>query len=428
MKKTTIYLFILFLFYASNLMADQKTVYLRNGNVLKGEIVDQTASYIDLKLPNDEVKRIPKQSIKTISYRDRANPAKVITETVPQIVEDPTKNVPVLPVEPPPVAKKPSTRVVRDPLNRHYVDFYAGGGSGNLSSQSVNFFYQFQNLQTIFSEQTPFLLTGAPKPKANGAASGGIIYRWKRFSFEGGGLLTHSTTASQNIGPEERPLIVSGSYPEEARFGFAKTSYSVLARSNFELYPTIGFLRLWNRTTDDQSTIFQEGSAAGKSVFHSSENQKGGFAGIGFAYHFGSKFEIRTEYQALQMKGSQSYDQQYIAVGLSDPYPVFILPTNHSVDWMSWGSHLSLKLTYFWKYGIGFWFAYDSYRWKYNFQGGNLSLMQRLDDDVLPPDQALLLNLTHNLYANFLGGGNSKADAVQLGVSKSINFGSEEEF
>ncbi|EPG65708.1 hypothetical protein LEP1GSC061_1054 [Leptospira wolffii serovar Khorat str. Khorat-H2] len=37
-------------------------------------------------------------------------------------------------------------------------------------------------------------------------------------------------------------------------------------------------------------------------------------------------------------------------------------------------------------------------------------------------------NLARNLYASLVGRGNTKANSVQFGISKAINFGSEENF
>ncbi len=427
MKKNSFFIFLYLFFSATAVYSEAQTIYLRNGKVLHGEVTNQTQTYIDLELANKEIQRINKTAILRISYKETGVEEKKKVE--PPIREKPIETIPPVPVvTDPPKPSKPGTRVVRDPLQRHFLEFYTGAGSGTFAPQSVDFYYKYQNLRSFIDGGTPFLLSSGPKQTSNGAASGGIAYRLKKFSLETGGFLIHSSTTSQNIGPEATPILVSGTYPEELRAAFAKVSYSILAKPNYELYPTAGYIRIWNKTADDKSTVFQDGSVAGKSVFHASENLKGMSAGLGFAYHFGSKWEARMEIESLTLKGTQSIHQQYNAIILTPPYLLFVLPVDHSIQWRASGNHLSLKFTYFWKMGLGFWIGLDSYQWKYTFQKGDFATSTKLDDDPPSLEQALLSNISQNLYASQVGSSGTKATSIQLGVSKAINFGPEENF
>lgn len=424
MKSKILFLFLLFL--PTVLFAESQTVYLRNGQILHGDVTNQTATHIDIKLQNGETKRIQKDSILRIAYREpQKEEPKKAEPPIPVEKQEPKKQEPDI-VSPPPVVKE-AKRVVRNPLERHYIDFYLGAGNGTFSPQTIDFYYKYQNIRSLIIDATPFFLAGGPKRNAGTSVSAGINYKFKKFSFEAGGMQTNTSTSSKNIGPEAEPILVYGSYPEEMKAAFFKASYSALSKSNFELYPSVGYIRTWNRTKDSQSQVLQPDNVGGKSNFQASESLRGTSVGLGFAYLFGSKFEIRSEFESLTMKGSQSIHQDYTAVTLSPPLVLFVLPADYSFDWKAKGTHTSLKLSYFWKMGIGFFIKYDSYQWTYSLQDGNFPITLSLDSD--PPTLSELIgwNLGQKLLAQTINA-TSKATSIQFGVSKTLNFGPEENY
>ncbi|TGK07500.1 hypothetical protein EHO59_05200 [Leptospira semungkisensis] len=425
MRKKLAFLICLFLLPYS-VFSEPQTIYLRNGKTLKGEILNQTATYIELELPNKEVQRIQKVTILRIAYKDGTTPPpEKKPEPIPEKPPEPAV-VPPPVVAPPPVAKV-YKRVVRNPLERNFLEFYAGGGGGKDDSHAINLYYKYQNIFAVVTNGTPFLLTKGPNQTPNGAGTAGIAYKFKRFSIEAGGMSTHSSSTSQNIGPEAQLILVTGTYPQELKAGMFKTSYSLLAKPNFELYPTIGYTRIWNKTTDDQSTVFQPSNVTGYSIFHSSEQLKGGTFGLGFAYLLGSKFEARLEVERMQLKGNQTLHQQYSVTTLAIPTQPLILPADYTFSWKATGNHVSLKLSYFWRMGLGFWIRYDSYQWNYSLQDGTFPSVIKPGDPAPSLLQATQLNLQDKAIAGSVGSV-SKATTLQIGISKALNFGPEEDF
>ncbi|PJZ50881.1 LA_0442/LA_0875 N-terminal domain-containing protein [Leptospira saintgironsiae] len=420
-------LFLVLLFLPVVLFAEPQTVYLRNGQILHGDVINQTATFIDLKLQNGETRRIQKETILRISYREpqKEDPKKTEPPIVPVEKQEPKKQEPEI-VSPPPVQKE-AKRVVRSPLERHYIDFYLAAGNGTFSPQTIDFYYKYQNIRSLIIDATPFYLAGSPNRTAGTSVSAGINYKFKKFSVEAGGMETNTSTSSKNIGPEAEAIIVYGSYPEQMKVAFLKGSYSAFSKSNFELYPSVGYIRTWNRTKDSNSQVFQADSVAGKSNFQASESLSGTSVGLGFAYLFGSKFEIRPEFESLTMKGSQSIHQDYTAVSLSPPNVLFVLPADYSFDWKAKGTHASLKLSYFWKMGIGFFIKYDSYQWSYSLQDGNFPITLSLDSDTPTLSELISWNLGQKLLAQTINA-TTRATSIQFGVSKTLNFGPEENY
>ncbi|WP_367898002.1 hypothetical protein AB3N61_15270 [Leptospira sp. WS58.C1] len=424
MKSKFLFLFLLFLPVV--LFAEAQAVYLRSGQILHGDVVNQTATYIDLKLQNGETKRIQKENILRISYREPQKEEPKKTEPVTAVEkQEPKKEEPAI-VFPPSIVKV-AKRAVRNPLERHYVDIYLGAGSGTFSPQTVDFYYKYQNIRSLFIDATPFYLAGSPNRTAGTSVSAGINYKFKKFSLEAVGMEINTSTSSKNLGPEGDPIVVYGSYPEQMKAAFFKGSYSALSRSNFELYPSIGYIRTWNRTKDSHSQVFQPDSVGGKSNFQASESLIGTSVGIGFAYLFGSKFEVRPEFETLTMKGSQSIHQDYTAIFLAPPFTLFVLPADYSFDWKAKGTHTSLKLSYFWKMGIGFFIKYDSYQWKYSLQDGSFPITLSLDSDPPTLSELVSWNFSQKLLAQTINA-TGKATSIQFGVSKTLNFGPEENY
>ncbi|TGJ99554.1 hypothetical protein EHO59_17055 [Leptospira semungkisensis] len=429
MKIRSILIFLCTLFFVFVTNLEAKTVFLRDGKVLEGEIITQTATYIDLELPNSEVLRIQKKSILKISFGKSDPPKpKVI---VGQKEEIPKEQDPIIPATtennpPPNTGPKLPTRVVRDPLERHFLEFYVGEGSGNLSSHTVGFFYKVQSLKNTIATDIPFVLTTGPNHTSKGSTSGGAAYKYKRFNMEAGGFSIRTSSSSQNVGGgTANPPVVTGSYPEELRGASAKVSYSFIAKPNYEFYPTLGYLQIWNKTRDDNSALVQVGNLAGKSTFHALENLKGMTIGLGFAYHFGSKWEIKTEVESISLKGSQSIRQDLIFSPVTPPYMLTDLPSTDSIKWKAKGYNASFKVTYFWKMGLGFWIGIETYRWKYEFQKGDFVTYQVATPPS--PQQALMDSISQNIYASHTAS-NTKATSIQIGLSKAINFGPEEIF
>lgn len=424
MKSRILFLFLFIL--PLSLFAESQTVYLRGGQVLHGDVTNQTATHIDLKLQNGEIRRIQKENILRIAYREPQKEETKKTEPPisPAEKQEPQKKEPDIVT---PSVLKEAKRVVRSPLERHYIDFYLGAGNGTFSPQTIDFYYKYQNIRSLFVDATPFYLAGGPNRSAGTSVSAGINYKFKKFSFEAGGMETNTSTSSKNIGPEADPILVYGSYPEQMKAAFFKGSYSALSRSNFELYPTVGYIRTWNRTKDSHSQVFQADSVGGKSNFQASESLSGTSVGLGFAYLFGSKFEIRPEFESLTMKGSQSIHQDYTAIFLAPPYTLFVLPADYSFDWKAKGTHTSLKLSYFWKMGIGFFIKYDSYEWKYSLQDGSFPITLSLDSDPPTLSELVSWNFSQKLVAQTINA-TSKATSIQFGVSKTLNFGPEENY
>ncbi|PJZ78457.1 LA_0442/LA_0875 N-terminal domain-containing protein [Leptospira neocaledonica] len=425
MKSKILFLFLLFL--PVILFAEPQTVYLRNGQVLHGDVTNQTATHIDIKLQNGETRRIQKENIQRIAYREpqKEDPKKTELPVTPTDTQGPKKQEPEI-VSPPPVQKQ-AKRVVRNPLERHYIDFYLGVGNGTFSPQTIDFYYKYQNIRSLLIGATPFYLAGNPNRSAGTSVSAGINYKFKKFSLEAGGLETNTSTSSKNIGPEAEAIVVYGSYPEQMKAAFFKGSYSALSKSNFELYPSVGYIRTWNTTKDSHSQVFQAGNVGGKSNFQASESMSGTSVGLGFAYLFGSKFEIRPEFESLTLKGSQSIHQDYTAIFLAPPYTLFVLPADYSFDWKAKGTHTSIRLSYFWKMGIGFFIKYDSYQWKYSLQDGSFPITLSLDDDPPTLSELTSWNFSQRLLAQTMNA-TSRATSIQFGVSKTLNFGPEENY
>ncbi|EQA46080.1 hypothetical protein LEP1GSC050_3762 [Leptospira broomii serovar Hurstbridge str. 5399] len=408
---------------------------------MKGEIINHTATAIQLKLPDGNVVEIIKTSILRISFRDAPPPKqeekvgpspeeleaarKLEEENAAKLAEDAKRNALL-------EEKKAKRQKEIDDSKRHSLEFYTGFGQGSYHYQTLDYYEKFSNFVALTNNGKGPIF-GSPQTKGKAPLNVSIRYSLNRLVLEAGGVSFQNTVSQTSpgmvntAGPSSpnQPLVAQGTFPESYKQIYAQISYSVYPHPKYDVRPILGYQSVWQKSSDTSTYAFSPAISGTNNLTEKrdmivADHLHGPSFGIAFDTKLGEKWETRMEIQSYSLKGdSQGNFNNYSTISgpSSNTYSSFD-SFRLLNEWSAKGSSISGKLIYKWKYGIRFWAGFQSTRIQYALKSTQVEITQ---NNPAPPDQLLLQEILVNSITQGYAGA-STTSAIFFGVGYSLDF------
>ncbi|MGJ4745341.1 LA_0442/LA_0875 N-terminal domain-containing protein [Leptospira sp. SA-E8] len=423
------------IFSLTSVHPNDQVIYMRDGKVITGEIVSQTAYKMIVKLPDGSTKEISKQDIKRVAFKEAktpepkdktpVGPPTPTPEEIAKQQEEDSKKQAVLDEK----AEKRKKQIEEAKRNR--LDIFLGTGSGTVNFQGANFYDNVIAVGSSLGQDSgKFEYPIEPKPKSGKANSFEVRYSWNRYVGEVGASSLTSTATQNIIGLDGSssgtfPKFIHGNYDVSMKHVYGNFSYSVYPHPKYDIRPVIGYHQFWTKTENSNSIAIGTGAPPsfteqyfGPDPTSVAEGLKGFSYGVQYDIKF-EKFEIRTGLHILQMKGYGTYDRQLNAYA-----PASAQSQSESIDvynkWVAKGAIIDLKFLYSWKYGVSFWTGLNSMSWTYTMSETALSVGN--ESSGVDPQSYVLGKL---LFESLVGPGSlkeTKATTIQIGATYSYDF------
>ncbi|TGL63764.1 hypothetical protein EHQ64_07100 [Leptospira sarikeiensis] len=390
------------IFPLTDIFGEEQTIYLMNGQILRGEVIKQTGTSMQIKTTDGKVRQLNKAEIQRVTYKEPS--AKELKESEERLKQqaqndNPTKTVPEKPAEIIP-EKKPDPPKKSDPsfshTKRHDIEFFAGIGYGFYKPNSENFLIEAQNRLSILFGTNPSI---SKKPSYHTDLSDqlGINYTFKRFSGSLSGNNFRGTTTTSYLGLNSGTEFstIGGTYPEKQSSLRADVSYLAFSNDRFDLKATLGYSEFWG-STDDKSTSVKAFSSSGLSLygqysFTISERLRGPSAGIKATIRLGERIENRIEIHSLELKGTQ--DLTTHAKIFSDSASPIYGEFSQAIGWKAYGVYFDYKFVYKLTPIFSVWLGASIYNWQYSVHHYSLEQKYAFEAPASIPNAALLEDL-----------------------------------
>ncbi|PJZ75981.1 LA_0442/LA_0875 N-terminal domain-containing protein [Leptospira neocaledonica] len=413
-------LIIIFLFLPIvSLFAEMKTIYLKNGQIIRAEILQQTATSMSIKTSEGKTIQLNKSEINTVSFNEPVKPPKEEEKKQAQIEQT---TAPITAEAP-----KPIVNFHIDQLKRNDLEITFGLGAGRYSPETQELPVQIQSKVGLASGTLPTIIdkpTHSPKL----SETYGAIYTWKRWSggITGSYLGNRSTYNSHSYA--SGMIYSNGSFPE--RQSSLKNELSFLAFTNdrFDLRPTIGYQYFWGQSQDSNlSTSYYIDTGLylySQGAMNFSETLKGYTIGLKATIRSGERWENRLEYHNLTLSGHQ--DGSIVS---------FLVPTNLSqvafvkqgqnVSWDAQGFQLLYRLVYRVTPTISVYAGFQFYEWKYSLNSYSQTTFSSKDGligvDLSNPGAYLVQQKLMEAVGKTINS-ESRSAILEFGVMKRFEF------
>ncbi|WP_425593127.1 LA_0442/LA_0875 N-terminal domain-containing protein [Leptospira licerasiae] len=421
-----IFVLSLFVFTPINIFSETQYVYMKDGRILKGEVLHQSAFKIRFKSAEGKEEEILKSSIRRITFKnpDIKEPAKQ------EKIEKPD---PALEAKLKAVSQEKVPSILSD---RRSFEILGGIGRSGYESQVANFHRSVEQYGSILGGNGGFFYN-SPDRKDSNAKTINLRYTWKRTVAELGGSHLNSLESVNNFGNIVYPDL-SGTTVSQAAFSpgvpyhsisykqiNAQISYTVFSRSGLEVRPILGYHKIWQKGKDDSTyEISPKDPANTNSVDWTikygvsfSDYLSGPSVGAALEYKWKEKWETRWEFQKQFLRGNSIYTRDQIAYLVGSFFEERAALNN---QWKVNSQSISGKLIYHWRDSVFFWtgFQYSKLTYKMEHMGGDLDLNGSPLGAYITAE--LIQSLTQGLA------GNSIAKAIYLGAGYSLDFSKKE--
>ncbi|MGJ4786734.1 LA_0442/LA_0875 N-terminal domain-containing protein [Leptospira koniambonensis] len=419
------FLIILLSSPVAELFAEIQTIYMRNGQILRGEVIQQTATTMQIKMEDGKVKQLNKKEIQRVSYKEptvqekKESEEKLKQQTA--VVEEPPPPTPEVSKTPEPEINKAVSPYAIDQVKRKDIELFFGAGLGTYRPPTESYLNQTSVKANVLTGQLP-PDHDSPSYKRGLAYSMGAIYYWKKFAFGisanhfGGETSERIKVYNPNATLQE----IAGKFPEKQSSLKADISYLAYSNQRIDLRPSFGYSQFWGKT-DDNNTIStgyngNELTSFFKYHYYFLEKLKGPSIGLKTTVRQGERWEHRIELHYLMLSGAQYSNG---TLSMFNPPNFFDFGViRGSIQWDAKGFNFSYKLFYKWTPTISFWVGIQAFEWKYSLK----SLDQSFDglaniDNPSPVDQLVLINLLLTSTAKMTPA-TSKASSLEFGVMK----------
>ncbi|TGN03486.1 hypothetical protein EHR06_02285 [Leptospira dzoumogneensis] len=417
---------------------------MKDGRILKGEVLHQSAFKIRFKSAEGKEEEILKASIRRITFKnpdikdpikqekiekpDPALEAKLKTEEENLKKEQEEKSA---------KAKETSQEKVTPALsNRHGFEILGGIGRSSYESQVANFHRSVEQYGSILGGNGGFIYN-SPDRKDSNAKTINLRYTWKRIVADLGGPHLNSLESVNNLGSIVYPDL-SGTTVSQGAFTpgvpyhtisykqiNAQISYTTFSRSGLELRPILGYHKIWQKGKDDSTYEISPKDPANTNTIDwtikygvsFSDYLSGPSIGAALEYKWKEKWETRWEFQKQFLHGNSIYTRDQIAYLVGSFFEERAALNN---QWKVNSQIISGKIIYHWRDSVFFWtgFQYSKLTYKMEHFGGDLDLNGSPLDAYV--NTVLIQSLTQGLA------GNSTAKAIFVGAGYSLDFSKKE--
>ncbi|MGJ4745342.1 LA_0442/LA_0875 N-terminal domain-containing protein [Leptospira sp. SA-E8] len=418
-----IFVLSLLVFIPVNIFAEIQYVYMKDGRILKGEVLHQSAFKIRFKSAEGKEEEILKSSIRRITFK---NPD----------IKEPIKQEKIEKPDPAIEAKVDQQKIKPIFSDRHSFEILGGIGRSSYESQVPNFHRNVEQYGSILGGNGGFFYN-SPDRKNSDAKTINLRYTWKRIVAELGGSHLNSLESVNNFGYIVYPDL-SGTTVSQGAFSpgvpyhtisykqiNAQISYTVYSRSGLEIRPILGYHKIWQKGKDDSTYDISPKDPTNTNAVDwtikygtsFSDYLSGPSVGAAIEYKWKEKWETRWEFQKQFLHGNSIYTRDQIAYLVGSFFEERAALNN---QWKVDSQVISGKLIYHWRDSIFFWtgFQYSKLSYKMEHLGGDLDLNGTALDAYI--NTILIQSLTQGLA------GNSTAKAIYIGAGYSLDFSKKE--
>ncbi|TGK37691.1 hypothetical protein EHO65_14345 [Leptospira andrefontaineae] len=404
---------------------------MKDGRILKGEVLHQSAFKIRFKSEEGKEEEILKSTIRRITFKNpgvKEIPKQEKIETPTPLLETKLK------AEEPKPSQEKATSILS---NRHSFEILGGIGKSSYESQVANFHRNVEQYGTILGGNGGFFYN-SPDRKDSNAKTINLRYTWKRFVGELGGSHLNSLESVNNFGTIVYPDLSGATTVTQAAFTpgvpyhtisykqlNVQFSYTAYSRSGLEIRPILGYYKVWQKGKDDSTYEISPKDPGNTDAIDwtikygtsFSDYLSGPSVGAALEYKWKEKWETRWEFQKQFLQGNSIYTRDQIAYLVGSFFEERAALNN---QWKVNSQSISGKLVYHWRDSVFFWsgFQYSKLTYKMEHLGGDLDLNGSPFEAYI--NTVLIQSLTQGLA------GNSTAKAIFVGAGYSLDFSKKE--
>lgn len=442
-----IFVLSLLALFPVSIFSEIQYVYMKDGRILKGEVIHQSAFKIRFKSSEGKEEEILKSAIRRITFKnpdikEPFKPEKVekpdpALETKLKAEEEERQKK----LEEENLKKLQETKVTEQKTksilsDRHSFEILAGIGKSGYESQVANFHRGVEEYGSILGGNGGFFYN-SPDRKDSDAKTINLRYTWKRIIGELGGSHLNSLESVNNFGNIVYQDL-SGTTVSQAAFTpgvpyhtisykkiNAQISYTVFSRSGFEVRPILGYHKIWQKGKDDSTYEISPKDPANTDAIDwtikygasFSDYLSGPSVGAALEYKWKEKWETRWEFQKQFLHGNSVYTRDQIVYLMGSFFEERAALNN---EWKVDSQSISGKLIYHWRDSVFFWggFQYSKLTYKMENFGGDL------DINGSPLGAYVTAELIQSLTQGLAG--NSTARAIYIGAGYSLDFSKKE--
>ncbi|PJZ26983.1 hypothetical protein CH352_04110 [Leptospira hartskeerlii] len=397
---------------------------MRNGQILRGEVIQQTATTMQIKMDDGKIKQLNKKEIQRVSYREptvqekKESEEKLKQQTA--VAEEPPPPIPEPTKKPEPEIDKAASPYAIDQIKRKDIEVFFGAGLGTYRPPTESYSNQ---LGAKFSALSGFPIdVDDPSYKRSLAYSLGLIYYWKKFAFGlSGNNFSGETSARLKVYSNNGSLQeIAGTFPEKQSSLKADISYLAYSNQRIDLRPSFGYSQFWGKTEDTNtiSTGYNGNDLTSffKNNYYFLEKLKGPSIGLKTTVRQGERWEHRIELHYLILSGAQYGNGDTAMFNTPNFFDYGV--TRQSIQWDAKGFNFSYKLFYKWTTTLSFWVGIQAFEWKYSVKSFEQSFSGLGNiNNPSPIDQEVVINFLLNSVAKSVPA-TSKASSLEFGVMK----------
>ncbi len=423
--KLTIVILLLYIYPGISLWAELQTIFLRNGQILRGEVLKQTATSMQIKIEDGTIRQLDKKDIRRVSYKEPTAQEK--KEAAEKAKQEPLPAAPIIP-EPTPITadlNQPTSPFDINQNKRNDLEVFIGAGLGKYQPATEDFSNRAGAQASLLFSGSP-IAVDQPVHKSGLANSIALTYYWKKFAFGLSGNHFQGETSERMKAYNSATSFqdISGTFPEKQSALKADISFLAYTNARLDLRPALGYSQFWGKT-DDNSTLSTGSDLAGinslfKYHYTFLENLKGPSLGLKTVFRIGERWENRMEFHYLTLTGQQhgsavlTFLNYNVAPGFAS--------LAQEIDWKAKGFNFVYKLVYRYTPTLSFWIGIQAFEWKY-------SLNSIIQDVKNPDDAAFPVPVDQVLLQNFLieatsksTPASSKSSSLEFGIAKRFEF------
>ncbi|MEI1309921.1 hypothetical protein V6Z06_19350 [Leptospira venezuelensis] len=396
---------------------------------MRGEVVQQTATTMQIKMEDGKIKQLNKKEIQRVSYKEPTiQEKKESEERLKQqttVVEEPPPPTPEPAKKSEPEADKSASPYTIDQTKRKDIELFFGAGLGTYRPPTESYLNEASVKANLLTGQLP-PDHDTPSYKRGLAYSMGATYYWKKFAFGLSGNHFSGQTSDRvkvysNSGSLQE---IAGTFPEKQSSLKADISFLVYSNQRFDLRPSFGYSQFWGKT-DDNNTIStgyngNDLTSFFKYHYYFLEKLKGPSVGLKTTIRQGERWEHRIELHYLILSGAQYGNGSLTMLNTPNFFDYGVIQSN--ILWDAKGFNFSYKLFYKWTTTLSFWVGVQAFEWKYSIKSFDQSFNGLANiDNPSPAAELVAIDFLLTSTAKMTPA-TSKASSLEFGVMKRFEF------
>ncbi|TGL63705.1 hypothetical protein [Leptospira sarikeiensis] len=422
--------------------SEEKSVYLRGGAVVKGEILEETDEYIKIKTANGLIGKLEKKFIEKVGTPTQEpsniNPPEPEVSESPNI-QNPTQETAI-----------PDNNTIQTETKSNSVESSDKTESGlnDLSEKNRRFelsygigYGLFRNTPDLAAfklkdmgqvglngEESNIYLGGYKENQPGPVGSLEVNYYKEKFAYSlsGSYFTGESNDFSQYILNNNLNINVKAKEPHTNTQFFIKSDINYLAYSDagIQLRPQVGILETSAKTDAHSSLMNPIYSSTfyvnGMQQNSMKESMRGPLIGLKLSVRLNPQIENRFELYSAFLSGQRDHNASLIYQEFSSSSifePAKFTSFSENLIWNATARYLSYKFI-FHTSNFSIWVGVQSLFWKYNLEAVNFG--KYASEPVSITDVAVTQLFLKTFASPYLG--TSRSESIELGIMKASDF------